>query len=259
VEPSLQTVVVLTALPEEYDAVRALLKDVRPFNHPAGTRYEVAELPVSGWRLALANAGEGNQAMAALTERSISAFAPAAVGFAGIAGALDDELGPGDVVVADRVYATHGGREDDNGFRVRPRSWETAHQLLQLAHDVARTRSWTAPPSAGSQAPRVHFAPVAAGEVDLRSPTSPLARLLRDGYNDAAAITNEDAGLAQAAHLHHATPMIVVRGIGHTVREEQNVADRRKWRQAAAANAAAFMVSLLTQFAAENTAAHGGR
>lgn len=216
-EPSLQTVVVLTALPEEYDAVRALLKDVRPFNHPAGTRYEVAELPVSGWRLALANAGEGNQSVAALTERSISAFAPAAVGFAGIAGALDDELGLGDVVVADRVYATQGGREGD-GFRVRPRSWETAHQLLQLAHDVARTRSWTAPPSAGSQAPRVHFAPVAAGEVDLRSSTSPLARLLRDGYNDAAAITNEDAGLAQAAHLH-----------------------------------------LLTQFAAENTAAHGSR
>lgn len=181
-EPSLQTVVVLIALPEEYDAVRGSLKDVRPFNHPAGTRYEVAELPVPGWRLALANAGEGNQAVAALTERSISAFAPAVVGFAGIAGALDDEFGLGDVVVADRVYATHGGREGDEGFRVRPRDWETAHQLLQLAHDVARTRSWTAPPSAGSQAPRVHFAPVA---------------------------------------------------------------DRRKWRQAAAANAAAFMVRLL--------------
>ncbi|MFB9832004.1 hypothetical protein [Actinoallomurus acaciae] len=88
--------------------------------------------------------------MAALTGRSSSAFAPAAVGFAGIAGAPDDELGLGDVVVADRVHAA-GGR------RRLPRSWETAHQLLQLAHDVARARCWTTPPSAGSRTPGVSF------------------------------------------------------------------------------------------------------
>ncbi|WP_439378651.1 FxSxx-COOH system tetratricopeptide repeat protein [Amycolatopsis lexingtonensis] len=226
------TVVVLTALEAEYAAVRALLANRRVTTHPSGTRFEVGEPPAGRATIVLALTGQGNQGAAVLTERAIATFGPSALVFAGIAGALHDDLAPGDVVVATKVYGYHGGKDTDGGFRTRPQAWEIPHHLDQLARHVAREGNWLP----GGHHPPVHFRPIAAGEVVLGSRTGPLAEQLRAHYDDAAAIEMESAGVAKAGHLNHGLPVLTVRGIGdggaHAV---------------AAAHAAAFALALAVE------------
>ncbi|WP_370961504.1 FxSxx-COOH system tetratricopeptide repeat protein [Amycolatopsis sp. cg9] len=231
------TVVVLTALEVEYAAVRALLTGRRVTTHPSGTRFEVGEPITGGATIVLALTGQGNQGAAVLTERAIATFAPSALVFAGIAGALHDDLAPGDVVVATKVYGYHGGKADDDGFRTRPQAWEIPHHLDQLARHVAREESWL--PDSPAPRPSVHFRPIAAGEVVLGSRTAPLAEQLRTTYDDAAAIELESAGVAKAGHLNHGLPVLTVRGIGDGGAHA-----------AAAAHAAAFALAVAVEIPA---------
>lgn len=255
------TIVVLTALAEERRAVRALLADRCTVRHPAGTRYDVAGLPGTDWQVALTTVGEGNLAAAALTERSIALFAPPAVLFVGIAGRLRSDIRLGDVVVAKRVYAFHGGRDEPDGLRVRPRCWDSPHALLQLAEEVEATRSWIGylPSAARERPPAVHFAAIAAGEVVLNTNTSALAQHLRLNYNDAAAIETESAGFALAGHLNLSTPALTIRGISDAAGGDKEATDRHGWRITAAVHAAAFAFGFAVQLAVEgNTAFAGG-
>ena len=187
------SVLVLTALDLEYQAVREHLTELTMRSHPAGTLFETGHLPGSGADITIAVTGEGNREAAVLTERAIGMFNPQALLFAGVAGALKDGIDLGDVVVATRVYAYHGGKEDYGGFLARPRAWDAPHELDQLARHIARTQSWarylTVDPS--GRLPVVHFKPIAAGEVLLNSHETPLARQLHRTYNDAAAIEME--------------------------------------------------------------------
>jgi nucleoside phosphorylase len=239
-------VVVLTALELEYRSVRRWLSQVRRHNHPAGTVFEVGALPNGEEQIALALTGAGNTASGVLAERAIAMFRPRAMMFVGIAGALMDDIALGDVVVATKVYAYHGGSAQPDGFRARPRSWEIPHHVDQIARHVYRTGSWTAlltsQPSA--PAPAVHFRPIAAGEVVLNSRDAPLYRTLRRTYDDAAAIEMESAGLAHAGHLNGSLPVITVRGISDLADGGKYVADGQGWRRTAAANAAAFALAV---------------
>ncbi|MCH6163241.1 phosphorylase family protein [Streptomyces marispadix] len=249
------TVVVLTALDVEYQAVRGHLAGLREQPHDAGTLFETGWLNGTPWQVALAEIGDGNQGAAVLTERAIAMFRPRAVFFVGVAGALrSDEPRLGDVVVATRVHALHGGKEENGKFLARPRSWPAPHGLQQLARHVRRSPGWTAclpqPPEVAP--PRVHLKPVAAGEVVLNSPDSPLSRqvspmreMLRQHYQDAVAIEMESAGMAQAAHLNDSLPALTVRGISDRADGRKHDADASGSQERAARNAAAFAFALI--------------
>jgi 8-oxo-dGTP diphosphatase len=58
-----------------------------------------------------------------LAERAIAEFAPAAVLFVGVAGALRPQVALGDVVVATHVYAYHGGTSEDDGIISAVKGW----------------------------------------------------------------------------------------------------------------------------------------
>jgi adenosylhomocysteine nucleosidase len=145
-------VVVLAALDLEYAAVRERLIDPRRHDHPAGTVFEVGRLPGGFGPIALGVTGEGNTGAAVVADRAIAMFCPRALVLVGVAGALRDDIGLGDVVVATKVYAYHGGSAQPDGFRSRPRSWEIPHHLDQLARHVHHTGRWMtdfpAPPRA---------------------------------------------------------------------------------------------------------------
>lgn len=244
------SVVVLTALPLEYTAVRASLTELRRNAHRrAGTGFEVGHLPGTPIRIVLARTGDGNASAAVLAERAITMFDPRALLFVGIAGALKDDIALGDVVVGSRVYAPHGGKEEADGFLARPRAFEAAHELLDLAQHLAITRSWTGS-SADDSSRRfdVHFKPIAAGEVVLNSRDTPLARQLRSHYNDAVAIEMESAGVAQAAHLNQSLPTLTVRGISDRSDGNKRTADADGWQSVAAANAAIFALALIREW-----------
>lgn len=234
------TVAVLTALNLEYAAVRAHLAGLRRVTHRAGTGFEIGHLAGVSLRVVIARTGEGNAAAAVVANRVIDAFDPSMVLFVGIAGALKDELGLGDVVVATRVYASHGGKEESGGFLARPRAFEAPHELLDLAQHLDVTRSWPGAPGF-----TVHFKPIAAGEVVLNSRRTPLARQLRTHYNDAVAIEMESAGAAQAAHASRALPALTIRGISDKADGHKHAADAAGSQASAAANAAIIALTVV--------------
>jgi len=244
-------VAILTALDLEYQAVREKLMDPQVHRHPAGTRFEVGHLGHSRCRVALALVGKGNHPSAVLAERAIAEFAPVAVLFAGIAGALWPDVALGDVVVATHVYAYHGGTSEDDGLKSRPRVWEISHGPDQIARHVARTSNWTRGLPPGRPVPAVRFGPIAAGEVVHDSVLSDQAQWVRDHYNDALAIEMEAAGVAQAGHLNNSLPVIVVRGISDRADGSKAATDGARWQPRAAAHAAAFATALAEELVLE--------
>ncbi|SMD20961.1 5'-methylthioadenosine/S-adenosylhomocysteine nucleosidase [Lentzea albidocapillata] len=240
-------IVILTALPVEQEAVLEHLVDVREHRHAQGTLFDVGTLAGRpDRRVALGVTGQGTLAAAALTERAIAEFSPSAVLFSGIAGGLRPKLEIGDVVVATKVYAYHGGKSEDEEFLVRPRSWEISHDLEQLARRIRRTRAWCEPlaPPGEAQRPEVHFEAIAAGDVVLNSTTSPVANALHRNYNDAVAVEMESAGSALAAHLAGRVATATVRGISDHADGTKSVTDGQGGQRRAARNAAAFTVAL---------------
>ncbi len=250
-------IVILTALNLEHLAVRRLLSPLRRLDHPAGTVFEVGALPDGRGLIALAVTGEGNTAAAILAERAIAMLRPQALIFVGIAGALRDDIALGDVVIATKVYGYHSGEVEQDGFRPRPRSWQIPHHLDQVARRVHRTGSWTAllPGDTAWPVPQVHFSPVAAGEVVLKSGDDAFAKELRRSYVDAAAIEMEGAGVAQAAHFNDGLPMLSVRGISDRADSAKHETDHAGWPEIAAANAAAFAIAVAADLSA-STADH---
>jgi adenosylhomocysteine nucleosidase len=245
------TVVILTALNVEYDAMRARMRKLHVYWHPAGTRFEVGRLDPSGYRAVLGLVGKGNHPAAVLAERAITEFSPAAVVFVGVAGALRPSVELGDVVIASQVYAYHGGRAEDDGLKARPRSWEISHQAGQIAQHLMRTGGWAMAPL-----PKIHFGPIAAGEVVHDSRSSEQAGWVRQHYSDALAIEMEAAGVAQAAHLNRALPVVVVRGISDRADGSKTTTDGEDWQARAAAHAAAFANALAQELVAQCGEAH---
>jgi adenosylhomocysteine nucleosidase len=244
-------ILILTALDTEYIAVREHLVNIETRRHLAGTLFEVGTIASHpGSRIMLGATGPGNLTAATLTERAIGLFRPAAMMFVGVAGGLRDWLNLGDVVVATRMYAYHGGRSENDEFLVRPRAWEISHAIEQTARQIHRTSSWRAllPPVRSQLGcapdPAVWFEPIAAGEVVLNSRTSAQAQQLRRHYNDAIAVEMEGAGFALAGHLNGTIPAAVVRAVSDHAGGRKDATDADGWQSIAARNAAAFAVAL---------------
>ncbi|KKD03085.1 5'-methylthioadenosine/S-adenosylhomocysteine nucleosidase [Streptomyces sp. WM6386] len=228
------TVAVLTALSLEYTAVQKYLTDVRKREHQRGTRAEVGRLTGTPWSVALVEMGEGNLTAAALTERVLSWLEPEAVFFVGVAGGLKSDIALGDVVVATKVYAVHGGKETPDGFLVRPDAWRASHRLVSAARDALRDD------------PRAHLKPIAAGDVVLAASSSALAEHLRRNYNDAAAIEMEGAGVLSAVDL-AGGDALVIRGISDRAEGDKSRLDGEGWQPRAAASAASAVVAVLRE------------
>jgi nucleoside phosphorylase len=143
--------------------------------------------------------------------------------------------------MATHVYAYHGGTSEDDGLKARPRVWEVAHGISQLASHLGRTRDWTDSVPSGTRAPKVHFGAIGAGEVVQNSRISYEAKWIREHYNDALAIEMEAAGVARAGHL-NGSPVAIVRGISDRADGTKTTSGAREPQ--AAANAAAFAVRL---------------
>ncbi|MFI0808087.1 5'-methylthioadenosine/S-adenosylhomocysteine nucleosidase [Streptomyces echinatus] len=232
------TVLVLTALPLEYTAVRAHVPEREEFVHARGTRVETGRLPDSPWHVAMSELGVGAERAAALTAQLIDWLHPEAVLFVGVAGSLKDDIGVGDVVVGTQVYEIHGGKQAHDGFKVRPRALPGSHALEQAARSAARDLAEV----------RVHFAPIATGDIVLADSRSDIARHIERHYNDAGAIEMEGSGAANAAHLSGLLDALVVRGISDRADRNKRRADAGGSQERAAAQAAAVAVALLHKY-----------
>lgn len=229
------TVLVLTALPLEYAAVRAHVEEREELVHRDGTRVEKGRLPGTTWHIALAELGMGADRAAALTTQLINWLRPEAVLFVGVAGSLKDDVEIGDVVVGTQVYEIHGGKRTPEGFLVRPKALPGSLALEQAARSAVRDMPDV----------RTHFLPIATGDVVLADAKSEVAQFLRRSYNDAGAIEMEGFGALQAAHLNGQVNALVIRGISDRADAEKHKADAAGSQKRAAEQAAAVTVAVL--------------
>ncbi|MGW1601761.1 5'-methylthioadenosine/S-adenosylhomocysteine nucleosidase [Streptomyces eurythermus] len=232
------TVLVLTALALEYAAVRPYIEHRQELVHPGnGTVVEAGLLSGTPWRLAAAELGEGARNSAALTASLIGWLDPRAVVFTGIAGGLKPDIALGDVVVGTKVYGIHGGKVTPEGTLGRPEAWYGSNALVQAARSAARDM-----PDA-----RVHFKPIATGDVVLADAGSETARWIREHFNDTAAFEMEGSGAAHAAHL-EGRDALVVRGISDHADHDKSAADAGGSQERAAQRAARVTMGVLRKY-----------
>src|SRR5947209_12369560 len=200
--PLLCEVLILTALPVEYQAVLAHLQDVQEVTHPEGTVYEWGTFTGQDriWRVVVAEIGMGGPKAASETERAISFFHAQIALFVGVAGGLKN-VKLGDVVASTKVYAYEAGKAIKK-FEVRPVVWPSSYALEQRARSVARKDEWLARPDDTSPhlIPHAYIGALAAGEKVLGSVQSSLYTLLKANYSDSLAVEMEGHGFLAAVH-----------------------------------------------------------
>ena len=240
---------ILTALPVEYEAVRAHLSKVSEKTY-RGTVYEQGSFRAGRWLwdILIAEIGPGNSSAAIEAERAVSYFQPDVVLFVGVAGGVKDVV-IGDVVVATRVYGYESGKETREGFLARPDVGESSYRLISRSRAEARRQEWAQRILGRGQSvrtPHVYLGPIAAGEKVVATVESRLYQFLQSHYNDALAIEMEGRGFLAATHANEQVQALIIRGISDLL-EKKEETDKNNSQELASRHAAAFAFEVLAQ------------
>src|SRR5436305_15174848 len=99
-------VIILTALPVEYQVVLHYLEELQEVVHPSGTIYHHGQFRAvpQTWLVAVAQISLGGPSAALETERAIQFFGASIALFVGVAGGLKNAR-LGDVIAATKIHA----------------------------------------------------------------------------------------------------------------------------------------------------------
>jgi nucleoside phosphorylase len=267
----------IVPLSEEFDYVRELLPPQQTIRR-GHSFYFALKTPADAPRMVAVVLDEMGEVPAAVaTERLLAEFAVREVAMVGIAGALKDDVGLGDVVIASKVdYYQHAakaipGNEGGIEFRLAGNVFQGPPGLLQVARNLPRMPEYAKMLDAwksGAAARReqlglsselagaaAHYvvAPIASG--DVVGAAREFARWLHDRRDRTlTAIEMEAAGAAYAAYARiQGVPMLVVRGISDFADERKAEFDRTAgphgkgaWRRYATMNAVDLLIRVLT-------------
>lgn len=245
-QSSMRRVVLLTALPMEYKAVRAHLHEIEEVVH-RGTVYEqgVFGEGQGQWEILLAKVGAGNAGAARETERAIEYFNPEVALFVGVAGGIKD-VRIGDVVAATKVYGYESGKAGEI-FKPRPDVGNSSYKLTQRASAEAMKDDWRMRITVASDPPpQVFVAPIAAGEKVVASTSSEVFTFLQNHYGDALAVEMEGRGFLESTHASAEVSALVVRGISDLI-DKKSDADAAGSQEKASRHAAAFAFQILSK------------
>jgi adenosylhomocysteine nucleosidase len=221
-----------------------------------GIRFTTGNL--KGRRVVLAHSGIGkvNAAMAATL--LIEQFQPAHVLFTGIAGGLNPDLRPGDVVIGAKTAYHDYGEWTPAGFRVgrtvdpftgqpNPLFFPAAAGLLGVAAKVASGLK-LAPVTTGKGArtPRVVTGVIVTGDAFVASPAKQEA--LRKEFN-ADATEMEGAAVAQICWQRR-VPCLILRSLSDGAGAKAPE-DERRFRKTAAQNAALLVTGTVGRLGAQ--------
>ena len=251
-ERNLPRAVILTAISEEFKAVRSFLDSSKRIKHPDGTIYQQGNFTDNGraWQVSIAEIGAGNTGAAIEAERAIQFFKPSIVAFVGVAGGLKD-VRIGDVVAATKVYGYEAGKSKEE-FETRPDVFHSSYELEQEARAAVNDGLWQQRLKViPDLQPRAFVAPIAAGEKVVSSTYSDAWALIKKSYGDALAVEMEGAGFLKAVHANQGVKAVVIRGISDLV-DEKEKADAAGSQAVAAECAAAFMFDILANISSSN-------
>ena len=247
--------VILTAIPVEYQAVRAHLTQIHEELHPQGTVYErgIASSLGQSWDVMISEIGAGNPTAALEAERAIQFFQPTVILFVGVAGGRKDAK-LGDVVAATKVYGYESGKAE-GVFLPRPSLGRSTYRMEQRARAEAKKPDWLQRLKGVRPIPfpRVYVAPIAAGEKVVASTRSSLAEFLQAQYGEALAVEMEGYGFLQATYANSQVEALVIRGISDLI-DGKREADAANFQELAAQHASAFAFEVLAKFDEGRTA-----
>jgi nucleoside phosphorylase len=240
------TIVILTALPLEYEAVVAYLPQRRKEIKSDNTIYEIGDYvtPKAPWQVVVGKlAAQGNYQAARETEWAITHFAPTYMFFVGIAGGLKD-VQLGDVVAASLVRGYEGGKAEEGKWKPRVLVEHPSHTLLQLAHNLASESQWLKKLFTPAQpAPKAWVCPIASGEKVVSSRAF-LAQL-QETCSDAVAVEMEALGFLGTFRAKPQVQGIVIRGISDLLVKTPE--HDEKWQPIAARHAAGFAFTMVDE------------
>jgi adenosylhomocysteine nucleosidase len=206
----------------------------------------------------VAGTGVGKVNAAVATALMIEHFKPAQVVFTGIAGAVDPNLGPGDIVIAERtahhdmgllwqggfqrggVRNPHTGDENPVFFQADPSLLASA---VEAAGEIELALIATAE---GERSPRILTGVIVTGDafVASRAKCEELAEAM-----DADAVEMEGAAVAQVC-FQRDVPCLVIRSMSDKA-DEDAIGDKQAFYELAARNCVALVVGIVEGLGAE--------
>jgi nucleoside phosphorylase len=257
---SLPTIVILTAIEEEYNAVRQFLKEVVEVDQD-DTTYEAGIFSLYDKDVAkviIRECGAKNTIAAQETERAISHFKPDAIFFVGIAGSRKpNDFSIGDVIFPREIYSYESGKAEKDKFMARPDLASSTYALAEIAKKERRKDEWkTLIKNGWDTKVKANLGIIASGEQLIEDYESEVGKILTEHYNDTSAVEMEGFGFAKAAVRQGRSSgnmMIgVVRGISDIIKQpgkkkNESSNDRRpdNAKQLASDTAAAFAYWLI--------------
>lgn len=235
----LPTVVILTAIEEEYIAVRNHLTNVN-VDKKEGTIYEKGVFSYQGKNIVnvvIRECGDRNVNASLETERAINNFRPNCMLFVGIAGSVKpQDFGHGDVIFPTKICYYEGGKAEKDEFKTRPDCVPPEYELEEIAKHERKNPEWRnmiLNKSEKAKSVKAGIGTISSGEKILEHIKSELGKLIKSGYNDTAAIEMEGYGFSRAIIRQGTEKKIkygVVRGISDIVEltdEEGETVNRR--------------------------------
>jgi adenosylhomocysteine nucleosidase len=201
----------------------------------------------------LADTGIGKVNAAMTTTLLITKFEPDEVIFTGIAGAINPELRPGDIVIAEKIAQHDYGLVTDAGFETQatanpagapnPLFFTADKKLLDEAAAASRKISLNqVETTEGLHQPKIITGVVVTGDSFIASQKR--SKRLRESLS-ADAVEMEGAAVAQVCYLQN-IPCIVIRSISDKANETA-VVDVERFMAVAAGNSATLVAEMVRQ------------
>jgi nucleoside phosphorylase len=254
-------VAIVTIVEEEHTAVR----ERGDFNDLVPTTPYLRRNEISAriYDVVLAkSADRSNTPCSELVRTVVELFRPEFIVLSGIAGGVRgrDGVDLGDVVVADHVDWYEMRKMSGGKDRIRKQAFDHPSMYLRetITQRVKINGSWLAlikkeRPVEGQ--PKILEGNLIAGDKILGDGENEYQRRILDEFDKALAVDMESYGLARGVYnarstRHYNLNYLVVRGISDLVNAEGNDDQRKKWRDYAAATAAAFALSVTDEIVA---------
>jgi adenosylhomocysteine nucleosidase len=248
-------IAILGALTMEVAALEQQLAD-RKARTVRGVRFVTGKLKGRTVVLAHSGMGEVNAAMAATL--LVEHFQPARVLFTGIAGGINPDLGPGDIVIGRRTGYYDYGELTATGFRPLPTVDPLTQKpnpllfpadagLLALAEKAAADLKLTRVKTGkGDRTPRVVTGVIVTGNIFVASPTKS-EELRKDFKADATEM--EGAAVAQICWQQR-VPCLVIRSLSDNagVKAQEDV---HLFEKTAARNSALLVTGIVARLESE--------
>lgn len=277
--PSQVDIAIVTILPEEYEAVKRRLKNVRrdPGTNDQPNQYawvvgEIEAAQGGTYQVVLAmTLHPGNTSGSLGTSKTIARWRPRYVLLVGIAGGLPrEQLGLGDVVVSRQIVSYEYGKVEHNAFNPRP---DFVYQLdgpllrnaLSLREAKWRSKLGCRPGTDGGKS-KVLVGMVGAGEKVIDDRGADFFSAVEREFPKLLAVEMEGAGAAaaiqEARDEGRTVGFLMIRGISDMPPDKKTglkkpaaakkkdspaVSDRDQWKAYAARAAASFAVYFISQ------------